>query len=429
MKRASVNGVELEYRVVGAGEPVLFISPVFPDAFFPLLTQRALADGYQLIVYHKRGWVGSTRTAPGSVSVADHARDAAALLDHLSIRRAHIAGHGSGSVAALQLAFDFPERVHSLVLFETALLTMPAAKPLLERAAPALEAFGAGDHETALATFMTAVTGLPWERCRALMEERVPGLVAQALADAETFFATELPPLTSWVLDRARAATFSQPVLSVLGVETQPFFHAVDEVLRASFPHVETRKIAGVGHLLHLQRPEPVAREVAEFLRRHPIVADPAHDPGEIAKARAQFDALNRMYRDTAAERASRQREKPLYERLGGRDAIHAVTKDIIELHFTEAVTKPLTRGVDKEKLIALVTEWLCQAAGGAEKYTGRDMVTAHAHLGMTDVHFMAAGDQILRCLKKHGVPEPEIQEVLCAIIAHHDDVVGTRSA
>jgi hypothetical protein len=42
----------------------------------------------------------------------------------------------------------------------------------------------------------------------------------------------------------------------------------------------------------------------------------------------------------------------------------------------------------------------------------------------MTEVHFMAAGDQILRCLKKYAVPEPEIQEVICAIIAHHDDVI-----
>jgi hemoglobin len=151
---------------------------------------------------------------------------------------------------------------------------------------------------------------------------------------------------------------------------------------------------------------------------------DPTRDPVAIEKARAQVAELKKMFRETAAARAERQKKKPLYERLGGREAIHAVAKDIIELHFTEDVTKPLTKDVDKEKLTKLVTEWLCQAAGGPEKYTGRDMVSAHAHLSMTDVHFMAAGEQILRCLKKHGVPEPEKQEILCAIIAHHDDVI-----
>lgn len=151
---------------------------------------------------------------------------------------------------------------------------------------------------------------------------------------------------------------------------------------------------------------------------------DPARDPAALEKARAEVAQLKQMLHDTAAERAKRHAEKPLYERLGGREAIQAVMRDVVELHFTEEITKPLMRGVDKEKFLRLVTEWLCQASGGSEPYTGRDMVTAHAHLGMTDVHFMAAGEQIVRCLKKHGVADAEVQELLCAIVAHHDDVI-----
>ena len=63
MENAKVNGVELEYEVVGSGEPVLLISPVLADGFLPLVSEPALADRYQLIRYHKRGWVGSTHTA------------------------------------------------------------------------------------------------------------------------------------------------------------------------------------------------------------------------------------------------------------------------------------------------------------------------------------------------------------------------------
>jgi hemoglobin len=151
---------------------------------------------------------------------------------------------------------------------------------------------------------------------------------------------------------------------------------------------------------------------------------DPARDPAALEKARAEVAQLKQMLHDTAAERAKRHAEKPLYERLGGREAIEAVMRDVIELHFTEDLTKPLMRGVDKGKLLRLVTEWLCHATGGPETYTGRDMVAAHAHLGMTDVHFMAAGEQIVRCLKKHGVPDPEVQELLCTIVAHHGEVI-----
>ena len=151
---------------------------------------------------------------------------------------------------------------------------------------------------------------------------------------------------------------------------------------------------------------------------------DPARDPAAIAQARAQVRELVQMFHATAAARAERQRAKPLFERLGGRDAITAVVTGIIELHYTEPLTAPLFVGVDRQKLIGHVVDWLCQAAGGPATYRGRDMVNAHAHLHMTDVHFMAAGGQILRTLQKFGVPEPEIQEVMCAIIAHHDDVI-----
>ena len=99
MQRASVNGVELEYEVTGSGEAVLFISPVLADGFMPLVREPALVDRYQLIRYHKRGWVGSTHTPP-PVSVADHAADAAAILDHLAVPRAHVAGHSSGATSA-----------------------------------------------------------------------------------------------------------------------------------------------------------------------------------------------------------------------------------------------------------------------------------------------------------------------------------------
>jgi hemoglobin len=152
--------------------------------------------------------------------------------------------------------------------------------------------------------------------------------------------------------------------------------------------------------------------------------ADPTRAPAEIEKARAQVAELKKMFHDTAADRAARHQAKPLYERLGGRASIRAIVADIVELHFTESPTKPLTKGVDKLKMIGLVTDWICQATGGPEKYTGRDMVSAHSHLGMTEVHFMAAGEQIMRCLKQRGVPETESQDLLCVLLVHYDDVI-----
>jgi pimeloyl-ACP methyl ester carboxylesterase len=272
MKRARVNGIELEYEARGSGDPVLLISPVVADGFLPFVSAPTLVDRYQLIRYHRRGWCGSTRTTP-PVSLRDHAADAAELLDHLGVARSHVAGHSSGGAIAMQLAFERPDLVHTLVLLEPSLFSVPSAPNLFERAAAALDSWRCGDHESAVASFLSLVSGLEWEACRAVMDENVPGGVAQATRDADTFFGVELPAVAAWEFGPEQAATITQPVLSVLGSDTERLWVEVAEVLRSWIPQVDELTINGVGHFLHMQRPQPVVRAVAAFLHRHPMVA------------------------------------------------------------------------------------------------------------------------------------------------------------
>ena len=268
MEIAKVNGVELEYEVVGSGEPVLLISPVLADGFVPLVSESALADRYQLIRYHKRGWVSSTHTPP-PVTVADHAADAAAILDLLEAPRAHVVGHSTGAAVAAQLSLDHPGTVNSLILLELSLLSVPSGESFLQQASPAFEAFGSGDPEAAVAIFMSVVSGADWVTCRAILEEHLPGSVAQAVKDADTFFGIELPALTQWEFGPEQAGEIHCPVLSVLGAQTQPLWVEVALFLRTFIPDVEERVIDDVGHLLHIQRSQPVAQAIAEFLERH----------------------------------------------------------------------------------------------------------------------------------------------------------------
>lgn len=270
MESVKVNDIELEYEAIGAGDPVLLISPVLADGFLPLLAEPALAERYQLIHYHRRGWVGSTHTPP-PVGIADHAADAAALLDHLGVPRVHVAGHSSGAAVALQLALDQPEYVHTLILLELSLLSVPSGEAFFTEAQPAFEAYASGDRPGALAIFMSTVSGLAWAECSALLEESVPGAVAQTIRDADTFFDIEMPALTEWKFGAEQAAKINRPVLSVLGNETQPLWVEVAEFLRSALPQVDECTIDGAGHLLHIQRPEPVARALAAFLGRHRI--------------------------------------------------------------------------------------------------------------------------------------------------------------
>jgi pimeloyl-ACP methyl ester carboxylesterase len=106
--------------------------------------------------------------------------------------------------------------------------------------------------------------------------------VARALSDADNFFGSYLPSLGAWQFGAEEAASMKQPVLSVLGTETEQLFVDSNDQLHAWFPQVEDCRIEGAAHLLHMQRPEPVAQGIAAFLARHPMVA------GEVIVASAR---------------------------------------------------------------------------------------------------------------------------------------------
>jgi 3-oxoadipate enol-lactonase len=265
MDIAKVAGVELEYEVVGTGEPVLLIGPVVAGGFRPFLSEPPLLERFRLIHYHRRGWAGSTQTSDRA-SIADHAADAAGLLAALGVQ-------SIGAVIALDLALSRRDVVHTLGLLEPSALFVPAAQGFFQAATPSLDAYGGGYKARAVAEFLTLVSGLGWERCRAIMEEHAPGALAQTIDDADTLFGAELPALMAWTLTREQAAALDRPTLSLRGSDTGPLWIEVAELLRGWLPDVDERIVDGVGHLLQLQRPEPVALALAEFLARHPIRA------------------------------------------------------------------------------------------------------------------------------------------------------------
>ena len=118
MSRAVLNDLALAYEAAGAGDPIVFIhGALIADAFRPLLAESAFTSAHRLLVFHRRGYGGSTHPA-GAIAVAQHAADCCRLLKHLGIARAHVVGHSYGGAVALQLALDSPELTESLALLE-----------------------------------------------------------------------------------------------------------------------------------------------------------------------------------------------------------------------------------------------------------------------------------------------------------------------
>ena len=261
-----VDSAVIEYHVQGKGEPVLLIPGFIGDGLgCPLFAQPELASHYQLIHYHRRGYMGSTLgTEP--LTAAHQASDAAALLRHLRVKAAHIAGHSYGALIALQLAADAPELVHSLALLEPPLRMVPSGKAAFERInLPMMNAYRAGDKRKAVELFCDAVFGPNWQT---IVEQEVPGGVEQAIRDVDTFI-LEQAAFKDWQFGPEQAAAIGQPVLSMLGASGHnPFMQEVRSLLHSWFPQTEDYDVPTT-HLLQMQDPKGVAHGLAEFFSRH----------------------------------------------------------------------------------------------------------------------------------------------------------------
>jgi pimeloyl-ACP methyl ester carboxylesterase len=264
LDRMDVNGVELEYEVVGTGTPVVLIHGSFvADAFKPLSAQPELRDRLQLIRYHRRGYARST-PATSSVSIPEQAADCAGLLRSLGVGAAHVVGHSYGGVIALQVAVDWPDQVRSLALLEPSpLFLVPGAQAFMDGVAPVIDAYQKGDKKGAVVGFHQGFWGPTAET---VMESLVPGCVAQATADADTFFQVEMPALQEWNLSSEQAARVRVPVLFLRGERTWPIFLEVRDLVHQWLPQTRDAVISGASHPFHVEEPGATARELARFL-------------------------------------------------------------------------------------------------------------------------------------------------------------------
>lgn len=128
-----------------------------------------------------------------------------------------------------------------------------------------------------------------------------------------------------------------------------------------------------------------------------------------------------------AGQNATSQ-EKSLYSRLGGYDALVAVTKDFIGRLATDPQLSKFFTGLNdtsKARVESHVVDFLCVATGGPCIYTGQDMKTAHTGLHITDSDWNVAATHLTETLNKFNVPAKEQSEVMSAIGGLKGDIVG----
>jgi hypothetical protein len=107
-----------------------------------------------------------------------------------------------------------------------------------------------------------------------------------------------------------------------------------------------------------------------------------------------QMNGLQGMCDASAEARTARQEAKPLYDRLGGYERIHALTTEIVRLHQINPDFRLMMKYVD-----------------------GEDLATSVAD-------FIAAGTDVAQAMKNLGYGQEEIDEVICILVSLKDQVV-----
>ena len=116
-----------------------------------------------------------------------------------------------------------------------------------------------------------------------------------------------------------------------------------------------------------------------------------------------------------------------LYARLGGYDAIAAITDELLARLLNDPQLGVFWKGHSESSLRRdrqLVVNYMCAAAGGPVFYTGRDMKTSHKGLSVSVSDWEVFMQHASAVLEKFAVPVPERDEVLAFLTGLQGDVV-----
>jgi 3-oxoadipate enol-lactonase len=257
--KTNANGISINYQIDGpAGAPWL----IFSNSLLTNLSMwdeqaKALANFYRVLRYDQRGH-GGTQVTQGKYSFDMLVADVIALMDALSIQRAHFAGISMGGMTALFLAQRHRERFDRIIAADCGPGSTPAsAQQWQERIALA------SDKGMAALADVTIPRWFPpdFVATKSPVLDKVRGMIVSTPLEG---FAGCAQALSDYDL-KPGLAGIDRPTLCIVGAKDATL--AGMEAIHAAVPGSKLVKLEGAGHLSNLEQPQAFTKAIQDFLK------------------------------------------------------------------------------------------------------------------------------------------------------------------
>jgi 3-oxoadipate enol-lactonase len=260
-------GAGLAYEATGDGPAVVLVHGFGLDMRMWEPQVEHLAARYRVVRYDCRGFGASGAFDPAVPYT--HAGDLVALLDHLAIGEAVLAGLSFGGRVVLQTALAAPARVAGLVLLDAVLDGVPwdpESADALDELARRVQAGGAPAGREAWLAHPLFAAARQRPELAGQLAAMVAGYPGQHWLGVDPHRPVQRPAIEA-------LEDVATPTLVAVGDRDVPGFREMSAVLARRIPGAEYRVVAGAGHMVNMEQPAAVNDLLTWFLAGLPAPA------------------------------------------------------------------------------------------------------------------------------------------------------------
>jgi len=258
---AVLNG-KMYFEVAGTGKPLLLLHSGIADRRMWAGQRREFLRHFQVIMPDFRGYGKS----PAPEGPFRHYEDIHALILHLGIASAHIAGCSLGGKVAIEMAIAHPKMVDRLVLIAPGIPGYEYRdKETLAKDA-ILESLIAGGRPEEVADMLVDIWLVGLKRQRERVDSAARALVRQMILDNYASVIDKYPETPPEFDMMSRLAEIRVPTLVMIGDNDLPDMQAISRLVADRINGAKRLLIPNAAHLPNLENPILFNRSVINFL-------------------------------------------------------------------------------------------------------------------------------------------------------------------